>query len=144
MNIAGLWEGVLASVAPAAASLDATFATALGSGWWWTVALSVALTLRACTVFGRGVRGAAWRGLFGVAAGAIVVAQLVVDGADTALLPLHAVAAITVALVPWERPHPEAAPLRMGRRRRRSALPWPRAVLLLAALAAALAYAVTS
>jgi hypothetical protein len=142
MNIADLWAGLMAVVGPVVASLDTAFAAALGSGWWWTVALTAVLMLRAFTVFGRGVGGATWRGLFGVAAGALVVAQLVVHGADTALLPLHAVAAITVALVPWERPHPEAAPLRMGRRRRRSALPWPRAVLLLASLAAALAYAV--
>lgn len=108
---------------------------------WWTVALVAALTLRALTVFGRGETGAAWRTLLALTVGGIVVAQLVLVGPDLALLPLHGVAALVVALVPWERPHPEAAQLRMGRRRRRNRSPWPRAALLLiATVAAAVAF----
>jgi hypothetical protein len=95
-------------------------------------------------VLGRGPVGATWRGIFATLAGLLVVAQLVFDGADLRLLPLHVVAAVVVALVPWERAHPEAAPLRMGRARRRRGPPWPRALLLLAAVAAAVAYAVLS
>jgi hypothetical protein len=106
---------------------------------WWTVALVAALTLRALTVFGRGETGAVWRTLLALAAGGIVVTQLVLEGPDPAVLPLHGVAALVVVLVPWERPHPEAAQLRMGRRRRRNRSPWPRAALLLIATAAAAA-----
>jgi hypothetical protein len=142
MNAAGPFAPFVDGLASLAAPLDTTLAAALGPSWWWSVALALALTLRALAVFGRGVRGATWRGVFGVAAGVIVVAQLVLAGADVALLPLHALAAVTVALVPWERPHPEPAQLRMGRRRRRSTIPWPRALLLLAALAATVGYAV--
>ena len=106
---------------------------------WWTVALVAAVTLRALMVFGRGETGAAWRTLLALTVGGIVVAQLVLVGPDLAVLPLHGVAALVVVLVPWERPHPEAAQLRMGRRRRRNRSPWPRAVLLLIATAAAAA-----
>jgi hypothetical protein len=104
---------------------------------WWTVALVAALTLRALLVLGRGASGAAWRTVLAVLAGCLVVGQLVVEGADLALLPLHAVAAVVVALIAWERPHPEAAQLRIGRARRRRPPPWPRMVLLLAATATA-------
>ncbi|CAN5838100.1 hypothetical protein BH23DEI1_BH23DEI1_00910 [soil metagenome] len=106
---------------------------------WWTIALVVLLVLRALVVVGRGERGSAWRTVLAVAIGSVVVAQLVVVGPELALLPLHVLAAFVVALIAWERPHPEAAPLKMGKRRRRTRRPWPRSLLLFATTAAAAA-----
>ncbi|TVR90930.1 MAG: hypothetical protein EA416_10580 [Trueperaceae bacterium] len=107
---------------------------------WWSVALAAALVVRALAVLSLGANGAAWRGVLAVVIGALAVAQLALEGPSVALLPLHAAAALVVALLPWERPHPEPPRLILGRNRHRRARP-PRlratlALLLVLAVAA--------
>lgn len=106
----------------------------------WAAAVAFALVLRALAVLGRGTAGAAWRTVTAILAGILVVAWLGTSGVELRALPLHALTAVVVLLTPWERPHTEAAQLRMGRRRRRTRLPWERAVLLLLATVAATAW----
>jgi len=107
---------------------------------WWSVVLAAALVVRALTVLALGPDGAAWRGVLAVIVGALAVAQLALEGPSVALLPLHAAAAAVVALLPWERPHPEPPRLILGRNRHRRARP-PR---LRAALALLLVLAVVA
>jgi len=107
---------------------------------WWSVALAGALVVRALAVLSLGANGAAWRGVLAVVIGALAVAQLALEGPSVALLPLHAAAVLVVALLPWERPHPEPPRLILGRNRHRRARP-PRlratlALLLVLGLAA--------
>jgi hypothetical protein len=105
---------------------------------WWSIGLAAALAVRALAVLALGPDGAAWRGALAVTVGALAVAQLALEGPSVALLPLHAAAALVVALLPWERPHPEPPRLILGRNRHRRARP-PR---LRAALALLLVLAV--
>jgi hypothetical protein len=117
----------------------------LVAGWqdwpWWTLALAATLLLRALLVLALGPSGAAWRGLVALVAGLVTVAQLALEGPRAALLPLHAVAAVVVMLLPWERPHPEPPPLMLGRnRKRRARAPLARALLALATVAAAIVW----
>jgi hypothetical protein len=123
------------------AMLDlARFGAAPGDGLsWWSIGLAAALVARALAVLALGANGAAWRGVLAVAIGALAVAQLALEGPRVALLPLHAAAAVVVALLPWERPHPEPPRLILGRNRHRRARP-PRvraATALLVVLAVA-------
>lgn len=90
---------------------------------WWSIGLALALILRALAVLSLGANGAAWRGALAVTVGVLVVAQLALEGPSVALLPLHAAAAVVVALLPWERPHPEPKRLILGRNRHRRARP---------------------
>jgi len=112
--------------------------SALVPAWpWWTVALAAALMLRALLVLALGPGGAAWRGAAALLVGGVLVAQLALEGARLPLLPLHVAAALVVALLPWERPHPEPPPLMLGRnRKRRARAPVVRAVLAVATVAA--------
>ncbi len=107
---------------------------------WWSIALAAALVVRALAVLSLGANGAAWRGVLAVVVGGLAVAQLVLEGPSVALVPLHAAAALVVALLPWERPHPEPPRLILGRNRHRRTRP-PR---LRAALALLLALAVVA
>jgi len=107
---------------------------------WWSVGLAAALVVRALAVLSLGANGAAWRGVLAVVIGALAVAQLALEGPSVALLPLHAAAVLVVALLPWERPHPEPPRLILGRNRHRRARP-PR---LRAALALLLVLAVAA
>ncbi len=90
---------------------------------WWSVGLAAALVVRALAVLSLGANGAAWRGVLAVVVGALAVAQLALEGPSVALLPLHAAAVLVVALLPWERPHPEPPRLILGRNRHRRARP---------------------
>jgi len=90
---------------------------------WWSVGLAAALVVRALAVLSLGANGAAWRGVLAVVIGALAVAQLALEGPSVALLPLHAAAVLVVALLPWERPHPEPPRLILGRNRHRRARP---------------------
>jgi hypothetical protein len=114
----------------------------LPDGPWLTIALAAALLARAAAVLALGRGGAALRGLLGFVAGGVLVAQLALSGPRVSLLPLHAMAALAVLLLPFERPHPEPEPLRIGRNRhRRARRPALRALLALLAVAGATAWA---
>ena len=103
----------------------------------WTLAISGLLLLRAVAVLAIGPGGAAQRGALALLVGLAVVGQLAFEGPRVALLPLHAAAGFVVLLLPWERPHPEPPPLRLGRnRRRRVTRPVLRAVLATLTVAA--------
>lgn len=116
------------------------FLAPLAGAPWWTIAVIAALGLRALAVLALGPNGAALRGALALLVGGTVVAQLALEGPSPELLPLHAAAALVVALLPWERAHPEPPPLKLGRNRKRKARP-PVARALLALLAtAAIAY----
>ena len=105
---------------------------------WWTLALSAALLARALAILALGPGGAAVRGFLALLAGALVVAQLVLEGPELTLLPLHALAAFALLLLPSERPHPQPPPLKLGRnRRRRARAPVLRALVALLAVVAA-------
>lgn len=87
------------------------------------------LAARLLAVLGRGVRGANVRILTAFAAGIAFVAHLAVEGPRWTLVPAYALVVAFVVLSVWERPHPEALRLRLGRnRRRRDPLPWGRVV----------------
>lgn len=108
------------------------------------VVLLVLLAARLAAVLGRGPNGAAARGVFAVLAGAAWVAHLALEGPRWPLAPAYALAVLFVVLLPFERPHPEAPRLRLGRnRRRRDPLPWGRAVggVLVLGFGAVLAWA---
>lgn len=108
---------------------------------WWTVGVIAALALRALAVLALGPDGAALRGALALVVGGVAVAQLALDGPDADLLPLHVAAALVVALLPWERAHPEPPPLKLGRNRmRRARPPLLRALLALLAVAAVAAW----
>ena len=104
---------------------------------WWTLAIAGLLALRAVAVLALGPRGAALRGALALLVGLALVGQLALEGPRAELLPLHALAGFALLLLPWERPHPEPPPLRLGRnRRRRVRRPVLRAVLALLTVAA--------
>ena len=108
------------------------------------VVLLVLLAARVAGVLGRGDGGAAARGLAAVLAGAAWIAHLALEGPRWPLAPAYALAALFVVLLPFERPHPEAPRLRLGRNRlRRDPLPWGRAVggALVLGIGAVLAWA---
>ncbi len=108
------------------------------------VLLLVALAARLAAVLGRGPNGAAARGALAVLAGAAWVTHLALEGPRWPLAPAYALTALFVVLLPFERPHPQAPRLRLGRnRRRRDPLPWGRAVggALVLAVGAVLAWA---
>lgn len=110
----------------------------------WEVVLLAALAVRVAAVLGRGPWGAAWRGLAAFVAGAAWVAHLALEGPRWPLAPAYAATVLFVALLPFERPHPEAARLLLGRnRRKRDPLPRPRAFVgaLVVAVAGLLAWA---
>ena len=110
---------------------------------WWSIGLAAALVVRALAVLALGPNGAAWRGVLAVTVGALAVAQLALEGPSLALLPLHAAAAVVVALLPWERPHPEPPRLILGRNRhRRARPPRLRAVVALLVVLAVVAWTV--
>ena len=104
---------------------------------WLTLAIAGLLALRAVAVLALGPRGAALRGALALLVGLALVAQLALEGPRAELLPLHMVAGLVVLLLPWERPHPEPPPLRLGRnRRRRVRRPLLRALLATLTVAA--------
>ncbi|MFU8888211.1 MAG: hypothetical protein ACNA8N_06410 [Trueperaceae bacterium] len=78
----------------------------------------------------RGEAGAAWRGLFAVAAGGAWVAHLAFEGPRWSMVPTYLAVVAAVLLLPWERPHAKAVWGRRGaNRRRRRPRPWGRALL---------------
>lgn len=96
----------------------------------WELVLLGLLGARALAVWLRGEGGAIARGLAATAAGAAWVAHLALDGPRWPMAPAYAGVALAVALLPWERPHPKAVLLRLGRnRRQRRPVPWARALL---------------
>ncbi len=114
---------------------------AVGTWPWWTLGLSAALLSRAASELALGRAGAVRRGVLAFVVGGLLVAQLALSGPTLALLPLHALAALVVLLLPFERPHPEPPPLKLGRNRhRRARRPYGRALLALVAVVAATAW----
>jgi len=78
----------------------------------------------------RGEAGAAWRGLFAVAAGGAWIAHLALEGARWSMVPTYLAVVAAVLLLPWERPHAKAVMARLGaNRRRRRPRPWGRTLL---------------
>ncbi len=93
------------------------------------VLLLVTLAARIAAVLGRGPGGATARGLAAILAGGAWVAHLAFEGPRWTLGPAYALTVLFVVLLPFERPHPKAPRLRLGRnRRKRDPLPWGRAV----------------
>ncbi|MFN2321482.1 MAG: hypothetical protein ABR510_00795 [Trueperaceae bacterium] len=108
------------------------------------IVLLVALAARLAAVLGRGSSGAAARGVTAVLAGLAWVAHLALEGPRWPLALAYALTVLFVVLLPFERPHPQAPRLRLGRnRRRREPLPWGRVVggALVLAVGALLAWA---
>jgi len=96
----------------------------------WLLLATVAARILAMLL--RGESGAMWRGVAAVAAGATLVAHLALEGPRWSMAATYAAVALAVVLLPWERPHPKAVLLRMGRNRRlRRPLPWGRVLLAL-------------
>jgi len=94
---------------------------------WLLLALVAA---RILAMLLRGEAGAVWRGLIAVGAGGAFVAHLALEGPRWSMAPTYVAVALGVLLLPWERPHPKAVLLRVGRnRRRRRPIPWGRALL---------------
>jgi len=78
----------------------------------------------------RGEAGAAWRGLFAVAAGGAWIAHLALEGPRWSMVPTYLAVVAAVLLLPWERPHAKAVMARLGaNRRRRRPRPWGRTLL---------------
>lgn len=94
---------------------------------WLLVALLLA---RLVAILLRGESGMAWRLLTAIGAGGALVAHLAWEGPRWSMAPSYLVAAFVVVLIAWERPHPKAVLLRLGRNRRlRRPVPWGRALL---------------
>lgn len=96
----------------------------------WEIALIAALGARVVAMWFRGESGAVVRGLAATAAGVAWVAHLAWEGPRWPMAPAYVGAALAVVLLPWERPHPKAVLLRLGRnRRQRRPVPWGRALV---------------
>jgi len=89
------------------------------------------LALRVAAILLRGESGMVWRLLSAIGVGGALVAHLAWEGSRWTLAPSYALAVAFVLLLAWERPHPKAVMLRMGRNRRlRRPVPWWRALLV--------------
>jgi dienelactone hydrolase len=93
---------------------------------WLLVGL---LAARLIAILLRGESGMRWRLLTAIGVGGALVAHLAWEGPRWTMAPSYLVATIVVLLIAYERPHPKAVMLRMGRNRRlRRPVPWGRAI----------------
>jgi dienelactone hydrolase len=96
---------------------------------WLLVGL---LAARLLAILLRGESGMLWRLLTAVGVGGALVAHLAWEGPRWTMAPSYVLATVVVLLIAWERPHPKAVMLKMGRNRRlRRPVPWGRATLAL-------------
>jgi dienelactone hydrolase len=104
---------------------------------WLLVGL---LAARLIAILLRGESGMRWRLLTAIGVGGALIAHLAWEGPRWTMAPSYLVATIVVLLIAYERPHPKAVMLRMGRNRRlRRPVPWGRAIASLVVWAPTLA-----
>jgi dienelactone hydrolase len=96
---------------------------------WLLVGL---LAARLLAILLRGESGMWWRVLTAIGVGGALVAHLAWEGPRWTMAPSYLVATVIVLLIAWERPHPKAVMLKMGRNRRlRRPVPWGRTIVAL-------------